>query len=134
MTDATSSPGGHCAAHDLADVDVLRERLDASYSEAKEALDATDGDLISALAYIEEQRGQASSTLASLVQEVVEEVRTVASDGQVTAAKVTLRGQPVFTAPLALAGAAGAALVILGAILSNCRVEVAVGEREDSEE
>jgi len=117
----------------LAEVDTLRERLEASYGEAKEALDATGGDVVAALAYIEEKRGQASSTVAALVQEVSEEVRRVAAGAIVRSVKVTLRGQPVLSASLALTGAAGAALVLLGALISHCRVEVAVGEREDGE-
>jgi len=118
-------------AYDLEEVDVLRERLEASYSEAKEALDATNGDVVAALAHIEEKRAEASPTMSRLAQEVVEEVRRVVSGGQVKSAKVTVCGQPVLTATLALAGVAGAALVVLGALISQCGVEVAVGERED---
>jgi anti-sigma factor RsiW len=117
--------------YDLEEVDVLRERLEASYTEAKEALDATDGDVVAALAYIEAKRGETASTLAGFAQEVVEEVRRVVAGGLVKSAKVTLRGQPLFTASLALAGVAGAAVVILGALISQCGVEVAVGECED---
>ena len=119
--------------YDLEEVDVLRERLEASYSEAKEALDATGGDVVAALAYIETKRAESAPTVAKFAQEVVEEVRRVTSGGQVSSAKVTMCGQPVFTASLALVGAAGAALVVLGALISQCGVEVAVGERADDE-
>jgi hypothetical protein len=51
----------------------------------------------------------------------------------VTSAKVSLRGQPLFTTSLALVGIAGAVLVVAGALISQCRVEVAVGEGEAGE-
>ena len=134
MTSETSPSVETGAAYDLADVDVLRERLEASYSEAKEALDATDGDVVAALAYLEQRRLESASTVTKFAQEVVEEVRRVAAGGQVKSARVTLCGQPVFTASsLALVGAAGAVLVVLGALVSQCEVEVAVGESEDDE-
>ncbi|MBM3497157.1 MAG: hypothetical protein FJX74_00660 [Armatimonadetes bacterium] len=119
------------AAYDLEAVDVLRERLEASYTEAKEALDATGGDVVAALARLEAARAEASPTMSRFAQEVVEEVRRVVSGGEVRSAQVTLCGQPVFTTSLALVGLAGAALVVLGALISQCGVEVAVGERED---
>jgi hypothetical protein len=118
-------------AYDLEEVDVLRERLEASYSEAKAALDATGGDVVAALAHIEEKRAEASPTMSKLAQEVVEQVRRVVSGGEVKSTKVTVCGQSVFTASLALAGIAGAALVVLGALVSHCGVEVAVGERAE---
>ncbi len=120
-------------AYDLKEVDVLRERLEASYSEAKEALDATGGDVVAALARLEQKRAEASPTMSRLAQEVVEEVRRVLSGGAVQSTKVTVCGQPVLTASLALAGIAGAALVVLGALVTHCGVEVAVGERADEE-
>jgi hypothetical protein len=120
------------ADYGLEEVDVLRERLDASYGEAKAALDATEGDVVAALALIEAQRAEASPGMTKLAQEVAEEVRRVVSGGEVTSAKVTVCGQPVLTATLALAGVAGAAIIILGALISHCGVEVAVGEREEA--
>jgi hypothetical protein len=84
------------------------------------------------LALIEAQRAEASPGMTKLAQEVAEEVRRVVSGGEVTSAKVTVCGQPVLTATLALAGVAGAAIIILGALISHCGVEVAVGEREEA--
>ena len=131
MTGTPSPPGGRSRGYGLDEVDALRERLDASYTEAQEALDVTEGDVVAALAHIEQARGQASQTIANFAQEVLEDARSVVADGEVKSARVMLRGQPLFSTSLALAGAAGAAIVVLGALLSNCRVEVAVGKRED---
>jgi len=119
------------AAYDLEEVDVLRERLEASYGEAKAVLDATDGDVVAALVLLEQQRAEASPTISRLAQEVVEEVRRVVSGEEVKSTRVTVCGQPVLTTSLALAGIAGAALVILSALISHCVVEVAVGDRAE---
>lgn len=128
-----SEPGGSDRAHDLESVDLLRERLDASYSEAKEALDVADGDLLSALAYLEDKRKQTSSDLLQFVKELFEEVRSVIDDKEVTSARVALRGQPLFTVSLALCGLAAGVVVLASAVLSDCRVEVTTGEREDEQ-
>ena len=119
--------------YDLRAVDVLRERLDASYTEAKTALDATDGDVVSALAFIEQRRSQDQDSLQGFIGDVIEDVRGVLEGKGVTSATVSLRGQTLFTTSLALTGAAGAAMVVLGAILSHCRLEVATGQREDGD-
>jgi hypothetical protein len=119
------------APYGLPEVDVLRERLEASYTEAKAALDDSGGDVVAALAQIEAQRAEASPTMSRLAQEVVDEVRRVVSGGEVKSAQVTVCGQPVFSTSLALMGLAGAALVVLGALVSHCAVEVAVGERAE---
>lgn len=116
--------------HDLQTVDILRERLEASYSEAKEALDATEGDVVGALAYLERKRAEQSSDLGSFARDVVEEVRKVVAGQEVRSVTVTLRGQPIFSAPLALVGAAAGAVVLGSMILSHCCVEVATGPRD----
>jgi len=120
--------------HDLDSVDILRERLDASYTEAKEALDATDGDVVAALAHIEQRRSESQNSVQAFVGDVIEDVRGVLEGKEVTSATVSLRGQTLFTTSLALAGAAGAAMIILGAVLSHCRLEVATGNGEDGDE
>jgi hypothetical protein len=124
---AQSTPG--VRAYRLEDVDILRERLDASYGEAREALEASGGDLVGALAYVERRRAEQASDLASFVRDAVEQVRTAADGREVKSATVTLKGQPVLTFPLALVGAAAGAFVLFSIVLSQCRVEVAIGER-----
>ncbi|MGQ9730106.1 MAG: hypothetical protein ACUVX8_02445 [Candidatus Zipacnadales bacterium] len=131
MKGIPGDPPTQSRAYGLDEIDVLRKRLDASYTEAQEALDATAGDVIAALAYLEQRREKASRTVANLVQEVFENARSVVSNGEVTSVKVVLGEQPIFCAPLALTGATGVAMVILSALLNSCRVEVAVGKRED---
>ncbi len=117
--------------YDLDSIDVLRERLDASYSEAREALIATDGDVVAALAYIEERRGLEKAGLQGFVGDVIEDVRGVVDGKSVTSATVSIRGQNVLSLSLHLDGVAGAAVLVLGAILSQCRLDVATGEPED---
>jgi hypothetical protein len=117
--------------YDLETVDILRERLEASYTEAKEALDATQGDVVGALAHLEQKRAAESGDLASFVREAVEQVRTVVGGQEVKSATVMLKGTPLFTAPMALVGAAAGAFVLFSLILSHCRIEVATSERDE---
>jgi len=119
--------------YDLQSVDVLRERLETSYTEAKEALDATEGDLVSALAYIEQKRALQQQGVQGFITDIVQDVKNVVEGKEVKSATISLRGQTLFTTSLALAGAAGAAVVVLGAVLSQCRMDVATGEREDDD-
>ena len=117
--------------YDLESVDVLRERLDASYSEAREALVATDGDVVSALAYIEERRGLEPAGLQGFIGDVIDEAKGVVEGKSVTSAIVSVKGQRVLSIALDLTGVAGVAVVVAGALLSHCRLDVATGERAD---
>jgi hypothetical protein len=56
--------------HDMAKVDEIRTRMKASYTEALRALDEGQGDLLRALAIIEEQRALAGSDEAALVDRI----------------------------------------------------------------
>ena len=40
----------------LEQIDLLRKRANVSYSEAKEALEMNDGDIVNALAYLEQEK------------------------------------------------------------------------------
>lgn len=131
MTEAAVPSTERGTAYGLGDVDVLRERLDASYAEAKEALDATGGDVVAALAYIEERRRECSRGWVGVAEEVVDLVRRVLAGEKVSSARVSLCGQPVFVSSLALTGIAGAALVVLSTLISQCGVQVAVGGSAD---
>ena len=55
----------------LAQVDELRRRLDATYAEASDALKESQGDLLGALAALEEKRREVSE-IADLVEKVVD--------------------------------------------------------------
>jgi hypothetical protein len=128
-----SNPSGGGRTHDLGSVDILRERLEASYGEAKEALDAVDGDVVAALAYLEARRAEGTSDLPEFARELIEETRAVVDTREVKGAALALRGQSLFTVPLALTGVAAGVVVLVSAILSNCRIEVTTGEREDDQ-
>ncbi len=47
---------------DLQTIDQLRERAQVSYTQAKEALEATDGDILEALIWLEEKGNRTGST------------------------------------------------------------------------
>ncbi|NIM04685.1 MAG: hypothetical protein GTO55_02005 [Armatimonadetes bacterium] len=56
--------------HDMALVDEIRRRMDATYSEALAGLEEGQGDLLKALAVIEEKRKSAASEQAELIDRI----------------------------------------------------------------
>ncbi len=109
--------------HSLEQADVLRDRLNATYAEVKAALDACDGDLLSALAHIEQQRAASQQDVASVVTAVVQEVGRAASNGRITQVRIKLRDAVVASIPVALVGVGAAVATGLGALLTSCAVD-----------
>ena len=68
-------------AHDLKDADLIRERLEASYTEAMEALDYADGDVLGALAYIERARAEKAGGLQNALATLLARSQTMAQRG-----------------------------------------------------
>ncbi|BCV20581.1 hypothetical protein hamaS1_06500 [Moorella sp. Hama-1] len=100
---------------DLEKIDQLRQRLGLSYREAKEALDRSGGDLLAALIQYEEGvREETQSTLGNWGTKLMERLRDILHQGNVTRIKVKKDGKTVAEIP-ATAGALG----ILGVLASS---------------
>ena len=111
----------------LEKIDLLRKRADVSYKEAKEALEKTEGDVVEALAYLEETdkiKPEGDSSTTSFWKKLkkiyvkANDVRFVISKDGATVLNI---GIPlallvtIITLPLA------ATLIIL-ALLTGCRI------------
>lgn len=134
----------------LEKIDIIRQRFAVGYAEAKEALEAANGDLIQALVALEEQQANKATwdeELQSKGEEVVAQLKTIIQKGNVTKLKLKkedkiLAEVPVNVGVLGLVGAmASAPLAILGAIgtvaavVSKCSLEVEKpGDGEETEE
>jgi hypothetical protein len=88
--------------NELEKMDALKERLNVTYAQAKEALDKTDGDLAQALVYLEEQgaagakgRGEdwedeakepkwSKENAENFVRGLIEQIKSVIQEGNVT--------------------------------------------------
>lgn len=114
--------------HDLATVDLVRERLGVSYQAAMDALDKTEGDVVQALALLE---NQTQGGLEKFEEQVKEGVKRGLSGEQLNMIRWKLLGQVVSEAPVALAGAAAIAVALLGLLISSSTVETEYAEPGD---
>lgn len=114
------SDGEGVGMHDLATVDLLRERMPVTYKEAMDALDAAGGDVVAALAVLEEST---QGGLQQLEEQAREGVRRGLTGDVLSLIRWKIWGQPVAEAPVALAGVAAVALGLLCLLISSSTVE-----------
>ena len=67
----------------LEQIDLVRKRTNASYKEAKEALERFDGDVVEALAYLDES-GKAPKTEFGSRRAFMDKVRDLIHKGNIT--------------------------------------------------
>lgn len=126
----------------LEKIDAIRERTGVSYTEAKEALEESDGNVVDALVYIEtlarekeeEKRGSFTSTKEEFTQWIKEVVRK----GNVTKIVVKKDDKVILDVPVNAGVAAGVvimaalpalfAVIFLTAVVTKVTVEIT---RED---
>lgn len=69
----------------LKKIDIVRERTEVSYKEAREALEQNDGDVIETIIFIEEKHGKTwMDTMSVVGNEIVEKLKTVIKKGNVS--------------------------------------------------
>jgi hypothetical protein len=126
----------------LEKVDEVRNRTGASYSEAKEALEFTGGDVLEAIVYIEQMRQEPpkkdafTDDLSDRGSEIIEKLKELVKKGQVTRILLQKDGNTVLDIPI-VAGAVGAliftgatAVGILAALATGCELMI-VKENDD---
>ncbi|AQS59892.1 DUF4342 domain-containing protein [Desulforamulus ferrireducens] len=103
---------------ELEKIDLLRARLGVSYKEAKEAIDAADGDVVQALISLEEKSRHWNEKLHGKIHgkgnEVVGQLKALLDKGQKTKIKIKKEDDTVAEIP-ATVGALG----VLGAMAST---------------
>lgn len=112
-------------------IDSVVARTNATFEQAKEALEKTDGDVVDAIIYIESShKGNWSDDLTDIGNEIIKKVKEILQKGNVTKITVKKDGEVILNLPVT-AAAVGAiisvplALVGLGgALLSKCTVEI----------
>ena len=120
----------------LKKIDLIRERMDVSYREARDALDRASGDVVGALVLLEEEMqggGLCEKLKETLDKGINAKLRLKKGDHTILE----------FSAGLGLAGVLGMLLsdelAILGAactvtaLLTRCTLEIAGEEREEKE-
>jgi len=92
---------------ELEKIDVLRERLGLTYKEAKEALDAANGDLIEALIDMEQKKSKTwEGKLTEQGEALMAKLKSIVQRGNVTKIRVKKDNETVLEIP-ATVGALG---------------------------
>jgi hypothetical protein len=110
------------ASFDMALVDEIRRRLDASYEEALTALEETDGDLLHALAAIERRRRQRQEAMEG--GELIGRAVGLAREGKLAGLKIKLGDRVVRQLPLPRSAAGAMLGAVLAGLLSQLTVDL----------
>ncbi|AAK79268.1 ABC-type antimicrobial peptide transport system permease subunit [Clostridium acetobutylicum] len=97
----------------LEKVDIIKERTGVTYTEAKEALEASEGNVIDALIYIENNTKSRKDNLYETKDEFVQWIKDTMNKGNVSRIRVKKDDRVILDIPVA-AGVAGG--VIAGAV------------------
>ncbi len=124
----------------LEQVDEVRERTGASYGEAKEALEKTNGDVLEAIIHLESKgegkQKKSKSSFSDKSNEIMEKLKEIIRKGNVTRIYLKKNGETVMNIPVT-AGAIGAIIFapatiagILAALATGCRLEIVKDDGE----
>lgn len=102
----------------LEKIDIIRERTGASYSEAKEALEACDGNVVDALIYIEEQKKEPVENMFSSKEEFFDWLRDIINKGNVNRIRVKKDDKVLVDIPVTAGAAAMLTALIWPPILA----------------
>ena len=97
----------------LEKIDVIRERTGASYAEAKEALEATEGNVVEALIYIEKNQDTTKDSTYTSKEEFTEWIKEVIRKGNVTRIKVKKDEKVLVDIPINAGVVASAAIMVV---------------------
>ncbi|MBO8168839.1 MAG: DUF4342 domain-containing protein [Thermoanaerobacteraceae bacterium] len=84
---------------ELTKIDQIRQRMDVSYKEAKEALDIADGDVVQAIIYLEEKQSQWDKKFEEQGGKIIRQVKEIIRKGNVTKVKIKKDGKTVAEIP-----------------------------------
>ncbi len=115
----------------IENVDEVIQRTGASYKEAKEALEAAEGDVLEAIIKVEEGRKQKSgNTAKEKGNEVVDRLKELVKKGNITRIMIKKEERLVLDIPVT-AGAVGAIVfapatiaAIIVSLATGCKIEI----------
>jgi hypothetical protein len=102
----------------LEKIDIIRERTGASYTEAKEALEACGGNVVDALIYIEEQKKEPVENMFSSKEEFFDWLRDLINKGNVNRIRVKKDEKVLIDIPVTAGAAAMLTALIWPPILA----------------
>jgi translation elongation factor EF-Ts len=102
----------------LEKIDIVRERTGVTYTEAKEALEATEGNVVEALVYIEKNKTTAKDQMYATKEEFIDWIKEVIRKGNVTRIKVKKDEKVLVDIPVNVGVVAGTVLLTLPSLLA----------------
>jgi translation elongation factor EF-Ts len=102
----------------LEKIDIIRERTGVTYTEAKEALEATEGNVVEALVYIEKNKTTAKDQMYTTKEEFIDWMKEVIRKGNVTRIKVKKDEKVLVDIPVNVGVVAGTVLLTLPSLLA----------------
>lgn len=120
----------------LEKIDAVIARTAATFKEAKEALEKTEGDVVEAIILIEESRKSWTDNISRRGEQMIEKVKEILRKGNVTKITVKRDERIIMNIPMtaaALGTIISAPLTLIGlgsAIIAKCTIEI---EKEDGE-
>lgn len=99
----------------LEKIDIIRERTGATYTEAKEALEACEGNVVDALVYMESKVKEEKEELYTTKDELVKWIKDIIKKGNITRIKVKKEDKVIVDIPVNAGLAATAAAAIIWA-------------------
>ena len=119
--------------HDLKDADLIRERLEASYTEAEEALDYAEGDVLGALSYIERARAEKAGGLQNAISTIMTRSQSLAQRG-IKSLEFELGGKKLGKLDLSVVGPLAFGLAVGIGLLRLLQISVIEQASEEAEE
>lgn len=112
-------------------IDSVVARTNATFQQAKEALEKTNGDVVDAIIYIESsKKNNMADDIADKGNEIIKKVKEILKKGNVT--KIIVRKDEEIILNIPVTAAAIGAIISVplalmglgGAVLSKCKIEI----------
>lgn len=118
----------------LEKIDVVRERTGATYSEAKEALEMSEGNVVDAIIYMENTKKSTMDNLYTTKDEFLTWIRDLINKGNVTRIRIKKEEKVLVDMPINAGIAVGViayaiwapliAIGVIGAVVTNITIEI----------
>ncbi len=112
---------------ELERIDILRNRFRIGYDEARDALAGASGDVVTALATLEKNRGNRKDLMV-LGVEIADELQKILSGGPIKRLRFKYGNKLLHETPVALTAAAAAAVGLAALLITRLVIEVEKGE------
>ncbi|MCL6519804.1 MAG: hypothetical protein K6T99_08225 [Armatimonadetes bacterium] len=109
---------------ELEKIDAIRSRLRVSYADARKALNEASGDVVAALAALEEKKKQDRADLIALGVEMADELQKITSGGPIRKLRIRYGDRTLTEMPVVLSAATAVAVGLAALLVSKLVIEV----------